>query len=130
MKRIFTQVVLFIIAILAPVSVYSGETYTTVPIGRWVIEKPHPSGAMITVQMQIGEDHHFSGSMLVNGAVNWTFAGDWEMSGNEITYTYRESSKPLPENYKDTDVIISIDETSYSYTSKLSGETNTYTRVN
>ena len=129
MKIIYSMKLFLVIFLLTSISAYSEETSSRAPIGDWVTEKPHSSGAIITVQMKIEENHKFSGSALVNGTVNWTFSGDWEVSGNELTYTYRESSKPLPANYKDTDIIISVNDSSYHYKSKLSGEINTYTRI-
>lgn len=129
MKILTSLRLLLVVFMLTSASVYSGDAPSIAPIGDWEVEKLHASGAIIKVQMKIEEGGLFSGFLLVNGDVNWEFSGDWKMSGDELTYTYTKSSKPLPKNYKDTDVILSISELSFDYESKLTGEKNTYTRV-
>ena len=108
---------------------YSVAETNIAPIGEWAIEKKHSSGATIRVEMSITENNIFSGVMLVNGVTNWTYGGIWELNNNEFIYTYKESSKPLPENYQDTDVIISVTKEKYVSKSKLSGEINTYHKI-
>jgi hypothetical protein len=129
MKNILPLMILVSMLFLTPLATYAEENIVKAPIGEWVIEKKHSSGAVIKVKMNIEDSHKFSGVMLINENVNWTYSGIWELSGNEFTYTYQKSSKQLPENYSDTDIILSVDHTSYKYKSKLSGETGTYTRT-
>lgn len=110
-------------------AVYCDVQSSSAPIGRWEIEKKHSSGATIKIEMEITVDNKFSGVMFINGVANWAYGGTWSLSNNEFTYIYTESSKPLPEDYHDTDIIISISEKEYTYKSKLSGEVNTYHRM-
>lgn len=99
------------------------------PIGMWEIEKKQPSGEIVRIEMEIKPDNRFSGVMFVDGVTNWTYGGTWSLDNDELTYNYTESSKPLPENSDDTDIIISVSEDEYTFKSKLSGEVNTYNRM-
>lgn len=99
------------------------------PIGMWEIEKKNPSGEIVRIEMEIAPDNRFSGVMLVDGVTTWTYGGTWSLDNDEFTYIYTESSKPLPANSDDTDIIISISENEYTFKSKLSGEVNTYHRM-
>jgi len=99
------------------------------PIGKWEIEKKAPTGEIIRIEMDIKPDNMFSGVMLVDGVSTWTYGGTWSLNNNEFTYVYTESSKPLPDNSDDTDIILSISEDEYTYKSKLTGEVNTYHRM-
>jgi hypothetical protein len=98
------------------------------PIGEWVIEEEQ-SGSTVRVRMTITNDHRFSGVSFVDEVLSWTYSGVWKMSGDEFTYIYKESSIPLPENFEDTDIIISVDDFSFKSQSKMKGSIFTYIRV-
>ena len=98
-------------------------------VGKWYSEKPHPSGALISADLEIKPDHTFSGSAAVNGNVVWQYDGTVTLDGNNLTWKYVHSSKPMPPNATDTDIIISINSDSYSYKAGLGGEVNSYQKV-
>lgn len=127
----FKKLIISIITALLfiSISVFAQVNKVKAPIGNWAIEKTHPTGAIIKVQMEIRDDNTFNGVVLVNDAVNWSYGGIWKLNGNEFTYIYKESSKPIPENYEDVDVVLSVDGNNYTYKSKLSGEVRTYKRA-
>lgn len=129
MKAVYLLKLVLVSFLFASHSGYATQDEVSAPIGSWVIEKPHPSGAMIKIDMTIKENHEFSGVMRSNGVVAWEFSGSWIFSGNEMTYTYIESSRPLPANFKDTDVVLVVNDLVYKNVSKLTGNTNIYTRV-
>jgi hypothetical protein len=98
-------------------------------VGKWTSERLQPSGDTIAVQLEITSDHIFSGIVFENRIPVWTYAGTCELNGNELTWTYLQSTRPLEPNTQDTDVIQTIDARKFTYTSKLSGEPGSYDRV-
>jgi len=97
-------------------------------VGKWRAERLQPEGETVVVELEITSDHIFSGIVFANRVPVWTYAGTCELKGNELTWTYLESTQPL-EHEQDTDVIESIDSKQFTYTSMLSGETGSYDRV-
>ena len=129
MKAIFFKVtwVVFIL-LFSQLTSAADITYESL-VGKWKAEKSHPSGAMIVVQLEMTSDHNFSGVASTNGNPIWTYDGTYTLKGNELTWTYLNSSTPMPPNMQDTDVILSVDDQIYTYKSKLSGETGSYNRI-
>jgi hypothetical protein len=98
-------------------------------VGEWESETQNVSGDTIEVQLEITADHIFSGIVFENRVPVWTYAGTCELNGNELTWTYEHSTKPLEPNTQDIDVIQTIDAQKFTYTSKLTGEPGSYDRV-
>jgi hypothetical protein len=98
-------------------------------VGTWTLQRLLPSGELMAVRLEITPDHTFSGTITTNGAVTWTYSGTFTLKGNQLTWTYVESTKPLPPNFQDTDLILSVKADSFSYSSTSSSETGVYDRV-
>ncbi|MGB5340082.1 MAG: hypothetical protein WBO06_13425 [Gammaproteobacteria bacterium] len=105
------------------------DEIASAPIGKWQIEEKQASGELVRVEMEIKPENKFSGVMFVNGVPAWTYSGIWKLKNDELTYIYTESSKPLPDNSDDTDIVLSISENEYTFKSKLTGEMSTYRRM-
>lgn len=99
------------------------------PIGKWETAVKDSSGAIIKVEMEIKADHTFHGLAYKDGIPYWTYGGRWSLDNNEFTSIYTESSQPLPENYRDTDILISVGENEYTYKSTINSKVNTYHRM-
>jgi hypothetical protein len=98
-------------------------------VGKWRAEKPHSSGAVVAVELEIKTDKTFSGIALINDVPKWTYDGTLVLKGNELTWTYLNSSKPMPPDYQDVDKILSIGKDKFTYKSSVSGEINSYARI-
>jgi hypothetical protein len=122
------------IAIIATLLLFTNLTFSSEItyerlVGTWKKESTFASGAKMVFQYEMKADHTFSGTASKNGAVIWTFDGKCELKGNELIWTYLHSSEAMPQDYHDTDLILSIEDNSYSYKSMLSGNTGIYERV-
>ena len=88
-----------------------------------------PNGATMTTELQLLPNMKFIGSSSVEGRSFWTFSGTWEVHGDELTWHYENSSRPLPESAKnDVDRIVSADDASLVLISKLNGKQHVYSR--
>ena len=83
----------------------------------------------VTTELTLMPNMKFSGSSSVEGRSFWTFSGTWEVNGDELTWHYENSSRPLPEAAKkDVDRIVSADDVSLVLISKLNGKQHVYSR--
>ena len=98
-------------------------------VGKWSVSASMPNGGTMTTELTLTPNMRFSGSSSVEGRAFWTFSGTWEVSGDEITWHYENSSRPLPESAKsDVDRIVSADGATLVLISKLSGKQHVYSR--
>lgn len=73
----------------------------------------------------------FSGAADMNHKPFWSYAGNWSLNGNQLIWTYTQSSIALPETARvDTDEILSVDDHTLVLISKLSGKQRVFTREN
>ncbi len=98
-------------------------------VGLWSGSGDGPNGLRIDSSMAIRADGTFSGDASIQGQLIWTFVGTWRVDGCSVAFAYLESSRPLPENYIDTDDIESIDDNLMVSTSRLSGKQHILVRV-
>jgi len=121
------------ISILFSVSAWAGsntmETPATAPIGEWVYEGKWPTGEVVEARMTVTVDGRFFGVRFINGQLEWTYSGVWRIAGNEFTYVYKESENLLPDNYEDTDIILSVNDFRAKFQGKSTGDIITYIRV-
>lgn len=129
-SKFFRIVIIFILIVFTNAALSAEITYSGL-VGKWQAEKPYPSGAIVTVELEITSDNTFRGIAFVNGVPNsiWTYNGTLQLKGNELTWSYLKSSRPMPLNYQDVDLILSIEDQKYTYKSKLSGEIGSYDRI-
>ena len=98
-------------------------------VGKWSLSAPMPNGGTVTTELTLMPNMKFSGSSSVEGRSFWTFSGTWEVNGDELTWHYENSSRPLPEAAKkDVDRIVSADDVSLVLISKLNGKQHVYSR--
>lgn len=97
--------------------------------GIWAGGQPGPNGLTLDGTMALQADGTFKGEVKANGQVIWTYAGTWQLNGWTIALAYLESSRPLPENFVDTDDIQSVDGNMLVMTSRLSGKQHTFVRL-
>jgi hypothetical protein len=99
-------------------------------VGKWAVSAPMPNGGTLTTELMLTPNMKFSGSSSVDGRSFWSFSGTWEVKGDEVTWHYENSSRPLPESAKDdVDRIVSVDGATLVLISKLSGKQHTYSRA-
>lgn len=99
-------------------------------VGKWSVSAPMPNGGTLTTELMLTPNMKFSGSSSVDGRSFWTFSGTWEVKGDEVTWHYENSSRPLPESAKDdVDRIVSVDGATLVLISKLSGKRHIYSRA-
>ena len=99
-------------------------------VGKWSVSAPMPNGGTLTTELMLTPNMKFSGSSSVDGRSFWTFSGTWEVKGDEVTWHYENSSRPLPESAKDdVDRIVSVDGATLVLISKLSGKQHIYSRA-
>jgi hypothetical protein len=99
-------------------------------VGKWSVSAPMPNGGTLTTELMLTPNMKFSGSSSVDGPSFWTFSGTWEVKGDEVTWHYENSSRPLPESAKDdVDRIVSVDGATLVLISKLSGKQHIYSRA-
>lgn len=122
--------IFIIFAIFAPNLVYAEDVSFESLLGKWRTNKTHSSGALITVEVELKPNKEFYATAYINGVASGRFNGVFALKGNELIWTYLDSSIPIPVNYKDTDVILSIEKDKYTYRSTLTGETGWYERIN
>jgi hypothetical protein len=127
-SKFFRIVIISILIVFTNAALSAEITYSGL-VGKWRAEKPHPSGAIVAVELEITSDNTFRGIAFVNGVPNWTYNGTLQLRGNELTWSYLKSSRPMPPNYQDVDLILSIEDQKYTYRSKLSGEISSYDRI-
>lgn len=97
-------------------------------VGHWRTEQIQPSGSAIVIELEVKGNKTFKGQAIIDGNAFWTYSGRLELTGDRLIWTYLESSMPLPENYKDIDTILSIEEQRYTYRSLKTGKINRYER--
>jgi hypothetical protein len=99
-------------------------------VGKWALSAPMANGGTLTTELMLMPNMKFSGLSSVDGRSFWTFSGTWEVKGDEVTWHYENSSRPLPESAKDdVDRIVSVDGATLVLISKLSGKQHTYSRA-
>lgn len=99
-------------------------------IGKWRATEQHPQQGNIETSFIINADNTFSGTMTINNAPAWQYAGTWTLDGNEITWVYIESNIILlKEDEQDTDVILSVTDDTLTYRSLRRGKESSLQRV-
>jgi len=124
---VFRVAIVFLL--LFPACLFAQEFKYESLVGKWHTNKKHSSGAMISVDLQINPDKTFLGKMFANGHLIWSYGGQVKFNGKELKWIYKESSKQLPPNYKDIDMIITVDSDKYTYTSGMTGQDGLYYRI-
>jgi hypothetical protein len=108
----------------------AAQTLCTALVGKWFGTATRPSGPTLATTFEVKNDATFQGSVDANGAPFWTFSGTWECKGRQLTWTYRESSRPLPDAAKvDTDEIMSVDTERLVLRSTLSGQNRSFSKM-
>ena len=122
----------FLITLFFSTAASSGTSSTLTPngspIGEWVIESTQLNGDEIKVRTTIASNFKFRGIKYINGKHNWSYAGTWSMSGQELTYVYRQSSIPSLVGLVDVDVVLQVDEFVFKVRA-ANGEVYTYIRL-
>jgi len=98
--------------------------------GDWIAREEQAGTGTVTTHMHIARDSTFSGSMQVNGATVWTFAGRWRLKGSDITWEYTASSLVLlAEDRAETDSILLLEDNELMLGSGRHGDVRTLARV-
>ena len=112
-------------AVAEPAFVDPGEI-----TGKWRATEQHQEQGNIETSFIINADNTFSGTMTINNAPAWQYAGTWTLDGNEITWVYLESNIILlKEDEQDTDVILSVTDDTLTYRSLRRGKESSLQRV-
>jgi hypothetical protein len=99
-------------------------------VGTWQATELHLEQGNIETIFIINADNTFSGTMTINTAPVWQYAGTWTLKGNQITWVYLESNIILlQEDKQDTDVILSVSDESLTYRSLRRGKESTLQRA-
>ena len=99
-------------------------------MGEWQASEHHPEQGNISTLFLINADKTFSGSMTINDAPVWQYAGTWELQDNRVTWVYLESSTVLlQEDMADTDIILSVTDEAITYRSLRRDKESTLQRV-
>lgn len=98
--------------------------------GTWYNSEQLPDGRTVSSRVTFAPDAHFTGILLVDGKIAWTFGGTWRVDSGLLHYHYEQSSLPMAEGKPDdTDEILSVDGEKLVLRSRLSGKTHVYQRA-
>lgn len=96
-------------------------------VGAW--RRTDPSGKVVT-NIRFGADGAFSGSLVENGQIPWSFAGKWRIEQGKLKYEYTSSSNlGIRVGTKDEDSLVHLDRQRYTIRNAVGG-IETYIRVN
>jgi hypothetical protein len=132
MRRTITPILLLLLALplLSFAQTAPGADSRALLIGTWSGSASRPDGVTITTVFELKGDGRFVGAAKVNGQPFWEFAGRWELTGRQLTWTYLESSRPLPEAAKvDIDELVSVDRDQLVLVNRRTGLRHTFTRA-
>ena len=108
----------------------SAQTACSALPGSWSGTATRSNGPTLTTTFELKSDATFQGSVDANGAPFWTFSGTWACEGQRLAWTYRETSRPLPDAAKvDTDEIVLVDAERLVLRSTLSGQDRSFSRT-
>ena len=98
-------------------------------IGNWRAEKTFKSGVNLVTELEVTSVHEFKGKGYIDDILIWTHEGTWKLNGNDIIWIYTKSNIELPDNFQDTDTIISVDKDKYTSKSHMSGNLTIHYRM-
>ena len=129
MRSLLLVVFICVAMTLRPSHAQGGEVSPILLTGKWTASETMPSGAVMTMDLTLTQNMKFSGLAKVQGNDFWSYSGAWELKGNQLTWHYENSSRPLPEAAKtDIDDIVSVDGDRLVLNSRLSGKQHIYVR--
>ena len=98
--------------------------------GTWQALESHPEQGRVETLFTIRDDRTFAGSMSINNDIVWTYAGNWTLAGNRLTWHYTRSSLTLHEAHRtETDEILSVTDDTLTYRSGSRGAISTLQRL-
>jgi len=123
------KIVLVALTLMFSVFANATEDMRKQLLGSWVASIPYGKEATLTTQLTFEDDTKFSGFATVNNMMVWQFSGTWNIDGNRVTYNYVKSTLDLKGKNTDSDIITSISDSKFTYSSTKSGKTGSYERV-
>jgi hypothetical protein len=129
MRSLLVAVLVCIAITLQPSRAQGGGFSPVLLTGKWIASETLPNGAVMSMDLTLTPDMKFSGLAKVQGNDFWSYSGSWELSENQLTWHYENSSRPLSEAMKtDIDDIVSVDGDRLVLNSRLSGKQHVYVR--
>jgi hypothetical protein len=97
-------------------------------LGTWHCEDFDAEVGHLRSEMTIRENGTFTGFVEIDNERAWNFAGNWELNGNALTYTYTDSDlAEIQPGFVDKDTIVKLDRQSLHLLS-LKGQSVVCTR--
>ncbi len=105
-------------------------TRRTPLLGTWSGAATRSDGVSIKTTVEFNFNGSFAGSAEVDGQPFWTYEGTWTLTGNDLTWTYVKSSRPIPNEARvDTDELIALDGNTLTLRSKRTGRVHNFNRA-
>jgi hypothetical protein len=99
-------------------------------LGKWKATAQHTSGATLTTVLELKKSMQFTTTTTVNAAPFMEASGTWKVTGKTLEWQYEQTSPPsIPKGFVDVDEIQSVSATEMKLTSKQSGKTHAYQKV-
>lgn len=96
--------------------------------GTWR-SQAEQGGRTLEATLTFHADQRFSGQTQLDGQPFMRYAGTWQVDGNQLLWTYTESSIPLPESLRtDSDTILAVSAEHLELLSSRSGEVRVFSR--